>query len=52
MVSRFGSAGACGLGLPFIVERLLQKYGYATTIRAFALGIVGPLFTRPQASWH
>jgi hypothetical protein len=40
---RFGSAGAFGLALPFVVERLLHSYGYATTVRAFAIGIVRPL---------
>ncbi|PMD60380.1 MFS general substrate transporter [Hyaloscypha bicolor E] len=42
----FGSAGAFGLALPFVVERLLHSYGYATTVRAFAIGIfilVGPM---------
>jgi hypothetical protein len=38
---RFASAGAWGLGLPFVVERLLYHYGYATTLRAYAIGIVG-----------
>jgi hypothetical protein len=37
---RFGSAGAWGLGLPFIVEQILNRFGYATTLRAFAVGIV------------
>ncbi|KAE9364850.1 MFS general substrate transporter [Stipitochalara longipes BDJ] len=42
----FGSAGTCGLGLPFIIEKLLHNYGHATTLRAFAVGmflLIGPV---------
>ncbi|KAG4423573.1 hypothetical protein IFR04_003255 [Cadophora malorum] len=41
----FGSAGICGLGLPFMIEKMLKQYGYATTLRAYGVAIlvlVGP----------
>ncbi|MAD85108.1 MAG: hypothetical protein CL912_19280 [Deltaproteobacteria bacterium] len=37
---RFGSAGICGLGLPFMIEKMLKQYGYATTLRAYGVAIV------------
>jgi hypothetical protein len=37
---RFGSASTCGLALPFAIERLLTKYGYAMTLRGYAIAIV------------
>ncbi|KIW37706.1 uncharacterized protein PV06_10337 [Exophiala oligosperma] len=46
----FGSissaSGLAGIAMPFIIESLLQKYGYRTTLRASAVGIAvltGPL---------
>ncbi|PVH83628.1 MFS general substrate transporter [Cadophora sp. DSE1049] len=39
------AAGAGGLGLPFLLQVLLQKYGYAMTLRIYAVAtviIVGP----------
>ncbi|KAH7417975.1 major facilitator superfamily domain-containing protein [Cadophora sp. MPI-SDFR-AT-0126] len=39
------AAGAGGLGLPFVLQVLLQKYGYAMTLRIYAIAtvvIVGP----------
>ena len=35
----FGAAGTSGIVLPFITEILLTRYGYRTTLRAFAVGI-------------
>lgn len=40
------SSGVSGAVMPFVTERLLQKYGYATTLRAVAVGlfvVTGPL---------
>lgn len=40
------ASGASGVVMPFIVEALLAKYGYKTTLRAIAVGLVvltGPL---------
>ena len=39
-IYRFGSAGICGLGLPFLIEKMLKQYGYATTLRAYAVAVV------------
>ncbi|KAF7548783.1 hypothetical protein G7Z17_g6829 [Cylindrodendrum hubeiense] len=33
----YGGGGACGVGLPFLLEMLLSKYGYRTTLRAVAV---------------
>jgi hypothetical protein len=41
---RFGSSGIFGLGLPFVIEKLLKQYGYAVTLRAYAIAIVCILF--------
>ncbi|KAI5207334.1 MFS general substrate transporter [Aureobasidium subglaciale] len=41
-----GSSGASGVAYPFIIEALLHKYGYKTTLRAMAVATVimtGPL---------
>ncbi|KAK5174559.1 uncharacterized protein LTR77_001640 [Saxophila tyrrhenica] len=40
------ASGVSGAAMPFIVEELLQKYGYPTTLRAIAVGlfvVTGPL---------
>lgn len=40
------ASGVSGAAMPFIVEQLLQKYGYPTTLRAIAVGLfvlTGPL---------
>ena len=37
---RFGSAGIYGLGLPFMIEKILNQYGYATTLRAYGVAVV------------
>lgn len=40
------ASGVSGAALPFAMEKLLQKYGYPTTLRAVAIGlfaITGPL---------
>lgn len=40
------ASGLAGVAMPFIIESLLQKYGYRTTLRALAVGIAlltGPL---------
>ncbi|TVY21630.1 Fujikurins efflux protein [Lachnellula arida] len=40
------ASGASGIFMPFIIEALLQKYGYRTTLRAVAVGmavLTGPL---------
>ncbi|KAG4428073.1 hypothetical protein IFR05_016446 [Cadophora sp. M221] len=42
----FGSASIYGLGIPFLIQWLLNQYGYSTTLRVFAVGmlvIVGPI---------
>ncbi|KAI5461957.1 monocarboxylate transporter [Mariannaea sp. PMI_226] len=33
----YGGGGLIGVGLPFLLETLLSKYGYPTTLRAFAI---------------
>ncbi|KAI5198608.1 MFS general substrate transporter [Aureobasidium subglaciale] len=41
-----GSSGASGVAYPFIIEALLHKYGYKTTLRAMAVATIimtGPL---------
>jgi len=41
----FAAAGLSGTGLPFLTEFLLNRFGYANTLRMFALGmllLVGP----------
>jgi len=41
----FAAAGLSGVGLPFLTQWLLERHGYATTLRAFALIIfvlIGP----------
>jgi cyanate permease len=40
-----GSSGASGVVMPFLVEALLNKYGYKTTLRAMAIS--GVLLTGP-----
>jgi len=40
IMPRFGAAGACGLGLPFLLEKLLNHYGYPTTLRVYAIALV------------
>ncbi|TVY28864.1 Fujikurins efflux protein [Lachnellula hyalina] len=40
------ASGASGIFMPFIIEALLKKYGYKTTLRAIAVGmavLTGPL---------
>ncbi|KAL8834869.1 MAG: hypothetical protein Q9176_007234 [Flavoplaca citrina] len=40
------AAGVSGIAMPFIIESLLERYGYKTTLRAIAVGIAvltGPL---------
>ena len=37
---RFGSAGIYGLGLPFMIEKMLNQYGYAATLRAYGVALV------------
>jgi hypothetical protein len=37
---RFGSAGIYGLGLPFMIRKMLNQYGFATTLRAYGVAIV------------
>jgi hypothetical protein len=39
-IRRFGSSGICGLGLPFVIEKVLKQYGYAVTLRVYAIAIV------------
>ncbi|KAL3424060.1 MFS monocarboxylate [Phlyctema vagabunda] len=39
------ASGASGAAMPFIIEALLQRYGYKTTLRACAVGLV--LLTAP-----
>lgn len=34
----FGANGISGLCLPYIVDKLLHKYGYATALRCYAIG--------------
>lgn len=41
---RFGSSGIFSLRLPFIIEKLLKQYGYAVTLRAYAIAIICILF--------
>lgn len=41
------ATGVTGIVMPFVIETLLNRYGYATTLRAVAVGIVvltGPCF--------
>ena len=41
-----GSSGASGVAYPFIIESLLQKYGYKTTLRVLAVAtamLTGPM---------
>lgn len=53
-----GSSGASGVAYPFIIEALLHKYGYNTTLRALAVGMVLltapllPLFKRRLPASH
>jgi len=37
---RFGSASVFGLGLPFLAQVLLEKFGHAMTLRIYGVGIV------------
>ena len=40
------ASGVSGAAMPFAVEKLLQRYGYQTTLRAIAVGLfvaTGPL---------
>ena len=40
------ATGVTGIAMPFVIELLLKKYGYAITLRAIAIGIVvvtGPM---------
>lgn len=40
------ASGVSGAGFPFAIERLLERYGYQTTLRAIAIGLAvltGPL---------
>jgi hypothetical protein len=39
-IRRFGSSGIFGLGLPFVIEKMLKQYGYAVTLRIYAIAIV------------
>ncbi|KAH6714704.1 major facilitator superfamily domain-containing protein [Leptodontidium sp. MPI-SDFR-AT-0119] len=42
----FASSGVSGIAMPFAIEALLAKYGYQTTLRIMAIGLVvltGPL---------
>ena len=39
-MNRFGSASAFGLGLPFLAQVLLEKFGHAMTLRIYGIGIV------------
>jgi MFS family permease len=41
----FGANGLSGVALPYIMEKLLSRYGYATTLRCYAIGAV--LITLP-----
>jgi MFS family permease len=41
----FGANGLSGVSLPYIIEKLLGKYGFATTLRCYAIGAV--LLTLP-----
>ena len=36
----FGASGVSGLVLPFILEALLERYGFRTTLRLYAVAIV------------
>ncbi|KAF2434651.1 MFS general substrate transporter [Tothia fuscella] len=36
----FGAAGISGTGLPFLVQILLTKFGFAATLRAYAVALV------------
>jgi hypothetical protein len=41
----FGAAGVSGTGLPFLIQILLTKYGFAATLRGYAVGllvVIGP----------
>jgi len=40
IIRRFASAGAFGLGLPFVVQILLDRYGHAITLRVCGINIV------------
>jgi MFS family permease len=40
------ASGVSGAAMPFVIEKLLEKYGYPTTLRAIAVGlfvVTGPL---------
>jgi hypothetical protein len=34
----FGATGVAGAALPFLIQHLLQKYGFAATLRYYAVG--------------
>lgn len=36
------AGGSTGLGLPFLLNWGLDRYGYATTLRAYSIAIVSP----------
>jgi len=36
----FGAAGAAGVGLPFMLQALLDRFDYATTLRFYALIVI------------
>jgi hypothetical protein len=37
---RFGSTGIYSLSLLFMIEKMLNQYGYATTLRAYGVALV------------